>query len=97
MKKEIEDRTHLHKNLEQLYEGRLKNIQSQLDSAVIKNTEYGKMLKLMRKKGAADKDALVKVCINGSFVLNTVSSSVFIIVLSICITSVFFVFFKCHR
>lgn len=62
LKKEIDDRTHLHKNLEQLYEGRLKNIQTQLDTAVTKNTEYDKMVKYMRKKSAADKDALVKVC-----------------------------------
>lgn len=61
MKKEIEDRTHLHKNLEQLYEGRLKNIQTQLDTAVTKNSEYDKMVKYMRKKGSAEKDALIKV------------------------------------
>lgn len=61
MKKEIEDRTHLHKNTEQLYEGRLKNLQSQLDAAVTKNTEYDKMVKYLRKKGATDKDAVVKV------------------------------------
>lgn len=61
LKKEIEDRTHLHKNLEQLYEGRLKNIQTQLDTAVTKNTEYDKMVKYMRKKSATDKDAVVKV------------------------------------
>lgn len=70
MKKEIEDRTHLHKNLEQLYEGRFKNIQTQLDTAVTKNMEYDKMVKYMRKKGAADKDALVKVNIIISFCLN---------------------------
>lgn len=64
LKKEIEDRTHLHKNLEQLYEGRLKNIQSQLDTAVTKNTEYEKLVKFMRKKSTADKDALVKVMLN---------------------------------
>lgn len=62
LKKEIEDRTHLHKNLEQLYDGRLKNIQTQLETATTKNGEYDKMVKYMRKKGAADKDNLVKVC-----------------------------------
>lgn len=46
--------------MEQLYEGRLKNLQSQLDSAVTKNTEYDKMVKYLRKKSSADKDALVK-------------------------------------
>lgn len=61
LKKEIEDRTHLHKNTAQLYEGRLKNLQNQLDAAVTKNTEYEKMVKYLRKKSAADKDALVKV------------------------------------
>lgn len=61
MKKEIEDRAHLHKNMEQLYDGRLKNLQNQLDAAVTKNTEYDKMVKYLRKKSAADKDALVKV------------------------------------
>lgn len=68
LKKEIEDRTHLHKNLEQLYDGRLKNIQSQLDTAVAKNIDYEKMVKYLRKKGADAKDAVVKVCINDSFV-----------------------------
>lgn len=61
LKKEIEDRTHLHKNLEQLYDGKLKNLQTQLDASVTKNTEYEKMVKFMRKKGAADKEALVKM------------------------------------
>lgn len=61
LKKEIEDRTHLHKNLEQLYEGRLKSVQTQLEAAVAKNVEYDKMVKYMRKKSATDKDAVVKV------------------------------------
>lgn len=61
LKKEIDDRTHLHKNMEQLYDGRLKNLQNQLDSAVTKNTEYDKMVKYLRKKSTTDKDALVKV------------------------------------
>lgn len=64
LKKEIEDRTHLHKNTEQLYEGRMKNLQNQLDAAVTKNTEYDKMVKYLRKKSANDKDALVKVRYN---------------------------------
>lgn len=61
LKKEIEDRIHLHKNLEQLYEGRLKNTQAQLDAAVTKNEEYEKMVKFMRKRSAVEKDGLVKV------------------------------------
>lgn len=61
LKKEVEDRIHLHKNLEQLYDGRLKNTQAQLDAAINKNEEYEKMVKYMRKKSASDKENLVKV------------------------------------
>lgn len=61
LKKEIDDRTSLHKNMEQLYEGRLKNAETEKDTAVKKNIEYEKMVKYLRKKSAADKEALVKV------------------------------------
>lgn len=62
LKKEVEDRVHLHKNLEQLYDGKFKNTQAQLDAAVNKNEEYEKMVKFLRKKSAIDKESLVKVC-----------------------------------
>lgn len=61
LKKEVEDRVHLHKNLEQLYDGKFKNTQAQLEAAVSKNEEYEKMVKFMRKKSAVDKESLVKV------------------------------------
>lgn len=61
MRKEIDERVRLHSNLEQLYEGRVKNIQSELDRSVDKNTEYEKILKHFRKKSAAEKDELVKL------------------------------------
>lgn len=61
MKKEIEDRIHLHKNLEQLYEGQLKSVKSELDRSVKKNEEYEKMVKHMRKKSVAEKDEIVKL------------------------------------
>lgn len=61
LKKEVEDRVHLHKNLEQLYDGKFKNTQAQLDAAVSKNQEYERMVKFMRKKSAVDKESLVKV------------------------------------
>lgn len=61
LKKEVEDRIHLHKNLEQLYDGKLKNTQAQLEAAVNKNEEYEKMVKFMRKKSAVEKESLVKV------------------------------------
>lgn len=64
LKKEVEDRIHLHKNLEQLYEGKLKSTQKQLEASSLKNEEYEKMVKYLRKKSAADKDALVKVKYN---------------------------------
>lgn len=61
LKKEIEDRVHLHKNLEQLYEGRLKGVTKQLESSTSKNKEHEKMVKYLRKKSAADREELVKV------------------------------------
>lgn len=66
LKKEVEDRVHLHKNLEQLYEGRLKNTQAQLEAAVTKNEEYEKMVKFLRKRSAAEKETLVKVSLHSN-------------------------------
>lgn len=60
MKKEVDDRVHLHKNLEKLYDGRFKSMQSELDRSVAKNKDYEKMVKHLRKRSANEKDELVK-------------------------------------
>lgn len=61
LKKEVEDRVHLHKNLEQLYEGRLKSTQTELERSLAKNKDYEKMVKHMRKRSVGEKDEVVKV------------------------------------
>lgn len=60
LKKEVDDRVHLHKNLEKLYDGRFKSMQSELDRSVAKNKDYEKMVKHLRKRSANEKDELVK-------------------------------------
>lgn len=60
LKKEVDDRVHLHKNLEKLYDGRFKSMQAELDRSVAKNKDYEKMVKHLRKRGAHEKDELVK-------------------------------------
>lgn len=61
LKKEVDDRVHLHKNLEKLYEGRFKSMQTELDRSNAKNKDYEKLVKHMRKRSAHEKDELVKV------------------------------------
>lgn len=61
MKKEVDDRVHLHKNLEKLYDGRFKAMQNELDRSIAKNKDYEKLVKHMRKRSAHEKDELVKV------------------------------------
>lgn len=51
----------MHKNLEQLYQGKLKGAQSQLDASNAKAKEQEKFIKHVRKRSAADKEELVKV------------------------------------
>lgn len=61
LKKEVDERVHLHKNLEKLYDGRFKSMQNELDRSTAKNKDYEKMLKHMRKRSAQEKSDLVKV------------------------------------
>lgn len=61
MKKEIDERVRLHSNLEQLYEGRLKNLQNEMERSLDKNKEYEKIVKHFRKKSANEKDEIVKL------------------------------------
>lgn len=62
LKKELEDRIHLHKNLEQLYDGKLQTTKAQLDASAKKSEEYGKMVKYLQKKLSVEKDTMNKVC-----------------------------------
>lgn len=59
--KEIDDRVHVHKNLEQLYEGKLKNFQNQLEAGQAKAKEQERYIKHLRKRGQSEKDELTKV------------------------------------
>lgn len=61
MTKEIEDRIHVHKNLEQLYEGKLKNMQNQLEVGQTRAKEQERYIKHLRKRGMSDKDELMRV------------------------------------
>lgn len=62
LKRELEDRIHLHKNLEQLYDGKLQTTKAQLDASAKKSEEYSKMVKYLQKKLSIEKDAMNKVC-----------------------------------
>lgn len=62
LKRELEDRIHLHKNLEQLYDGKLQTSKAQLDASTKKSEEYSKMVKYLQKKLSIEKDAMNKVC-----------------------------------
>lgn len=61
MKKEVDDRVHLHKTLEKMYEDRFKSMQPELDRSLAKNKEYEKRVKHMRRQSASEKDKLIKM------------------------------------
>lgn len=61
LKKELEDRIHLHKNIEQLYDGKLQSTKAQIEASTKKNEEYGKMVKYLQKKISMEKDNVIKV------------------------------------
>lgn len=62
LKKELSDRIHLQKNVEQLYEGKMQTTKAQLEAAAKKNEEYGKMVKYLQRKLSIEKDNVNKVC-----------------------------------
>lgn len=62
LKRELTDRIHLHKNVEQLYEGKMQTTKAQLEAATKKNEEYGKMVKYLQRKLSIEKENVNKVC-----------------------------------
>lgn len=59
--KELQDKNHVHKNMEQLLDGKLKNVQNQLEASQNKSKELEKFVRYLKKKGSSEKDEVAKV------------------------------------